>query len=473
MHSRLQRIREWWAEKNRVSERTPEKYTCGTLLYTPATLVVLFGWLLWGDFTMSLMESLPGLLVMQLKDHGVSNQAMGFLLTTIFTVANTVLNPVISYSSDRSRTRWGRRRPFLMFATPFVTLFLILIPWSPDLATALLKNGTVSELLQMLPFSPLVLVFGVMIALFQVFHMFIATVYSYLIPDTVPEPFIGRFYGLFRMFGYAAGILFSWFVFPHARAHMRLVFAVFSLIYGVSFFLMCWKVREGTYPEVQEEHGHWFSPVKNYLAECFGNARNWVIFLVYGCVMWVGSASQFLFFFYQNQMGFTDADYGHFSAYSQLAMALLSVPCGALVDRWGSQKSLMFGLAAGILMSLACFFGIHSRTMAFAIGFAMGLPVFFVFLALAKWTVSMYPRAQYGQYGSAGALVGAIGTAIFSPIVGKLLDLSDNNYRLCFLAYPIFYGASLALSLALYRWTKAKVEAETASVREAIETPAN
>jgi len=70
----------------------------------------LFGWLLWGDFTMTLMEAMPSLLGMQLKDPPISNMAMTILMVTIPTVCNIVLNPVVSYSSDRYRSRWGRRR---------------------------------------------------------------------------------------------------------------------------------------------------------------------------------------------------------------------------------------------------------------------------------------------------------------------------------------------------------------------------
>src|ERR1043166_2593768 len=97
----IRRIRAWWADKEAAHRSSPDKYTCGTLHYTPAALAVLFGWLLWGDFTMCLMESLPGLLVMQLKDYHISNQAIGFLMTTIFTAANTVLNPIIDRKSTR------------------------------------------------------------------------------------------------------------------------------------------------------------------------------------------------------------------------------------------------------------------------------------------------------------------------------------------------------------------------------------
>jgi Na+/melibiose symporter-like transporter len=456
-HSARQRIRVWWIGKDHETSIPSDKFTCGTLRYTPTSLAVLFGWLLWGDFTMCLMESMPGLLVMQLKDQAFSNQAIAVLMTSIFTVCNTLLNPVISYSSDRYRGRWGRRRPFLMFATPFVTLFLILIPWSPEITAAILKIHGIRAFLGLFPIAPLVLVFGVLIALFQIFNMFISTVYYYLIPDTVPSTYIGRFYGMFRIFGIVAGILFNWFIFGHAHTHMRLLFAIFSLIYFISFMLMCWKVREGDYPDVQEEHGHWFSPIKNYAVECFGRSRYWLIFIIYASIQWAGSAGVFSLFFYRDQIGLTETEIGRLGAVAQGITLVLSIPFGALVDRLGSQKALMIGLFTGILTGLLCFFLIQNRTMALVLGVTANIPVFLIFLALGKWTVDMYPRAQYGQFASAGAMVGAVGLTLLSPLAGNLVDIWGSYYRLCLIVPPLCYTISLLCSFVLYRWKEPKI----------------
>jgi maltose/moltooligosaccharide transporter len=305
-----QRISKWFLGNAEAPGTTQDQFTCGTLHYTPAALAVLFGWLLWGDFTMTLMESMPYLLSMQFKDHALSNMAMTILMVTIATVCNIALNPVISYSSDRYRSRWGRRRPFLLFATPFVTLFLVLIPWAPEITSAALKFNCIRSFLGLFPAAPLVLVFGVLILGFQVFNMFIGTTYCDLIPDTVPAPFIGRFHGLFRVFGILAAMIFNFLLFGYAHAHMRLLFAIFGGIYAVSYMLTCWQVREGEYPDIQEEHGRWYSSVKNYFGECFGHLRNWVMFLVYGASQWAGAANVFALFFCRDQIGLSEKEFG-------------------------------------------------------------------------------------------------------------------------------------------------------------------
>jgi nitrate/nitrite transporter NarK len=450
----LHRLRAWLigAEHAGADGAGQDRFACGTLRYTPATLAILFGWLLWGDFTMTLMESMPSLLVMQFKDHQISNQAIAVLTVTLFQVCNVVLNPVISYSSDRWRGRWGRRRPFLMFATPFVALFLVLIPWSPEITDLLLRNGAIRAALERLPFAPLVLVFGAMTVAFQVFNMFIATVYYYLIPDTVPPSFLGRFYGLFRVFGIVAGMVFNWFVFPHAHAHMRLLFAAFALLYAVSFVLMCWKVREGEYEEVGESHGHWSSPVRNYVVECFTHPRFWLIFLVYASTQWARASDAFVLFFYRDEIGLSEVEFGRFMSIALGANLLLSAPFGVTVDRLGSQKSLMLGLSTGVVLWVLGFFLMRSRLTVWTIGFLSMVPGFLVGLALGKWTVDMYPRAQYGQFASAAAMIGALGGATLSPLLGYMVDLWGNYYRICLAFPPLCYTIALACSVILHFW---------------------
>ena len=47
-------------------------------------------------------------------------------------VWNAINDPIIGTLSDRTRTRWGRRRPFIVIGIPIMFLFAILI-WSPPI----------------------------------------------------------------------------------------------------------------------------------------------------------------------------------------------------------------------------------------------------------------------------------------------------------------------------------------------------
>src|SRR5512138_944731 len=43
----------------------------------------------------------------------------------IYTFIDALDNPIYGFLSDRTRTRWGRRRPWLMIGTPLLVLFFI------------------------------------------------------------------------------------------------------------------------------------------------------------------------------------------------------------------------------------------------------------------------------------------------------------------------------------------------------------
>lgn len=64
---------------------------------------------------------------------------MGILLL-IATFWDAAIDPFIGHYSDTLRSRWGRRRPFLMFASPFILLGAILL-WTPPSLTNYALNA--------------------------------------------------------------------------------------------------------------------------------------------------------------------------------------------------------------------------------------------------------------------------------------------------------------------------------------------
>ncbi len=46
-------------------------------------------------------------------------------MSTLPNIINSVFNPIVSFKSDRYRSRWGRRIPFIVMTLPFLVLSLI------------------------------------------------------------------------------------------------------------------------------------------------------------------------------------------------------------------------------------------------------------------------------------------------------------------------------------------------------------
>jgi len=63
---------------------------------------------------------------------GTPRVSPGFL-SVIFLIAGLwdgLVDPFLGHWSDNTRTRWGRRKPFLLFGTPLMAVFMILL-WLP------------------------------------------------------------------------------------------------------------------------------------------------------------------------------------------------------------------------------------------------------------------------------------------------------------------------------------------------------
>ncbi|MGD8240068.1 MAG: MFS transporter, partial [Armatimonadota bacterium] len=55
-------------------------------------------------------------------------------------VVDAVADPLVGFWSDRVRTRWGRRKPFILLGAPLLALTFVLI-WTPPTPTQSLLNG--------------------------------------------------------------------------------------------------------------------------------------------------------------------------------------------------------------------------------------------------------------------------------------------------------------------------------------------
>ena len=107
-------------------------WTVGTLTYTAGGLALLFFWLLLGDFALSLRDRSVGPVVqLFLKREGASDFVMAILLSSVPPALGMILGPIVSYRSDRLRSRWGRRIQFLIIPTPFAALAMVGIADSP------------------------------------------------------------------------------------------------------------------------------------------------------------------------------------------------------------------------------------------------------------------------------------------------------------------------------------------------------
>jgi predicted MFS family arabinose efflux permease len=236
-----------------------------------------------------------------------------------------------------------------------------------------------------------------------------------------------------------------------ADRHMQVIFVGIAVFYGIMITLMCWRVKEGEYPPPeQEDHSHWWSGVKNYARECFGCGYFWWVFLAYSCVVWSNLSNAFMVFFFRDEIGFSLDAFGKLMAMGLGIAAIVAYPAGILVDRWGSHKTLIASQMAIAVVCVLAFLTIHDKWSAgiwlIALFLCNSLPQ----LAVMKWTVDVYPRERYGQFGSAGAMFSSLGAVLLSLLCGGIMDWFK-IYRFFWLWIAAFTLLGAAMAMIVYR----------------------
>ena len=119
---------------------------------------------------------------------------MGILLL-VATFWDAAIDPFIGHWSDTLRSRWGRRRPFLIFASPFILLGAILL-WSPPSLTNYAFNAVY---------------FMVIILIYHTSYSLVGIPYDASMPEMAPETHarLGLSYwkGFFGIIGVLVGSL--------------------------------------------------------------------------------------------------------------------------------------------------------------------------------------------------------------------------------------------------------------------------
>jgi len=429
----------------------PGKWQVGTLSYTAFGLAALMFWLFWGDVAWALRErSVPSVMQLLFQKFGASNLLSGLLISTLPNAMILLVGPFVSYRSDRHRGRWGRRIPFLAGHIPFAVLSVFAVAFSPQLGGGLHSLlGSHAPSLE----SCILIVVAAGWGIFELATVVANAVFYGLINDVVPSTLLGRFYGIFRAISLSASILFNWYVFGTAEKHFPLVFIGIGIVYGVSFGMMCLRVKEGSYPppaEPKEGGGNFFAAVRTYFRECFSKPYYlWVFAAI--ALPWISFIGVNHFAVYFAKSLKMDMDfYGKCLAITYTCSLVLSYPLGMLADRFHPLRTSL----------VVIFF--YALVMAGGAIFATTSGVFSVFFVLhgvlsGAWMTSaaslplrMFPKENFTQFYSALYMFIGLGIMIAGPTVGKLIDLSHNFYRITFIASCTLSSLAVVFGIIVY-----------------------
>jgi MFS family permease len=417
----------------------PKLWTVGTLTYTSGGIVVLFCWLLWGDFAWSMRERSVGPMASwYLKHIGVSNLLFGLLMSSFPAVVGLILGPIISVKSDRHRGKWGRRIPYLMLTTPIAAAGMLGLAFTPVMAgwlhdsgqTGLLGNEVMLALVS----------FGIFWAAFEFATIAGAAVLGGLINDVVPQQLLGRFYGLFRAVSLIGGMIFNFWIFGLVPQHYTLIMAVIAVFYGGAFMWVCFKVKEGEYPpppplppRAPGVLAGMKVSVGSYFRESFTHAYYlWVFVMMMAAGVCFLPINVFTIP-YAEKLGVSTARLGEIIALTYAISLVLAYPLGWMADKFHPLRVSIAAMAGYVIVTAWGFFYAGTSQTAFLAALvAHGVLSGTYFTSAASLGQRLFPHEKFAQFASAAGIIAAPAGIALAPVVGSIVDFTGDDYRYTF-----------------------------------------
>lgn len=462
--------------QSKPSEHPPLKekvWRVGTLTYTASGITGLFVLLLCGDFVWTMRDRSVGPMSQwYLGDLAVPNWLFGLLLTTFPALLGFILGPIVSVRSDRLRTPRGRRVPYLLWTTPIAAVGMIGIGITPVIASWLHSlgdpssslgvwlhglmdsPGQASALLGLLENKMVVsvLCFGVFWAVFEVAAIVSMAVFNGLINDVVPQELLGRFYGLFRVVSLLDGIIFNFWIMGLVPTHFTLILVVIGVVYGVAFYWVCRRVKEGEYPPAPPPRdGGRIEEVKGYFRDCFSNTYYLSVFVALTLGALYLAPVNIFAIPYAKSLGMSMDTFGKCLAITYTVSLCIAYFIGWLADRFHPLRVVMVALGAYAAVALlGWFLAIDARSFAVFLvlhGIISGCH----YTGVASLTQRLFPRTKFAQFSSAAGMLLAAGTMAIAPAVGAVIDSTGGNFRLTFVIGSIISLIALGSTWIVYR----------------------
>jgi MFS family permease len=440
----------------------PRIYRVGSLTYTKGGLFQIFFWMLWGDFFFQIFESMPTVTPLLLRWQGASDTLIG-LMGSLSSVVALFWAPIVATQSDRHRGRMGRRRPFLLWATPPVVISLVLLGAAKPAGIWVhrLLSGLGGETFTVAGCT--IAWIGVCVVIFLLFNAYIAQVFACLIPDVIPGDVMGKFSGIFRAVGAVGSLAFNRWALGWVEAYTFHVYLLIGLIFAGAFSVIIWQVKEGTYPPPPPKApGGRLGAIKEYLQTSFRHPFYLNIFAVW-FFFWSSSVPLSFLVFFGTQAGRTDyaptlglslQAFGEVKGWTFVVQIPVYFIVGFFADRYHPIRVTVAGMFL-TAVSYFCGYWFVADKSTLLVWWCLNQISIAIFLGAATaMSPRLLPRERYGQFLSANYIFGMVGLTLTPPLVGWLLQ-QVRDYRYVFIFCGVLTSLSLvALTTLYFQWMR-------------------
>ncbi|MBX7213659.1 MAG: MFS transporter [Thermoflexales bacterium] len=364
------------------------------------------------------------------------------LIMTLDNLAALFIQPLVGAWSDRTRTRIGRRMPYILIGAPIAALCFALVPLQTELPLFML--ALIGTLLAMVTFR---------------------TPTASIMPDVTPSAYRSQANGILNLLGGIGGIVAFFVAGALYKQNAALPFWLVAGLMVAAMLLIFLFVREPRVPppsEAEASASPWAS-----LTEVFRDPEKSGLRLLLALFAWflAFSAIEAMFSLYAlNRLGIPESESALQLGLLSVMFALIAVPAGSLGARIGRRRTISLGIAILALMTALVFvlppvtlatelanIGIGKLRVLSLPMLVMGVGWGLININSLPMVVDLTDNRKIGAYTGLYYLF-QMAASVAGPITaGALIQASGNDYNLTLLFSTVALIASLALMQTVRR----------------------
>lgn len=374
-----------------------------------------------GFFAISITWSVYNAFMPKLLSQFISSSAMIGFIMTFDNYFALFLQPAIGIYSDKIKTRWGRRIPFLMIGMPLAALFNMLIPNYTGVMTLIL----------------FLLCMNLSMSIFR-------TPVIALMPDITELPRRSKANSIINFMG-GIGSLTAYIIGSKLWGiSYKLPFYLAGILILVSFLILFSFIKEKKdvirYEEAEEKIN-----IIEGLQTAMKNPN--VKYMLLAICMWFigyNGIETFFTLYGERYLGIPVNVASTALAFISLSFLVFAIPAGLIGTKLGKKRTIRIGIA-GIII---CFLIVTIFKTIFPVyGIFVVVGAFWALININSYPMlaEMAPEGYIGTYTGLYYLFSSIANIISPPLLGYILDKVGYRYMFWY-GFVFFVLAFIMLS---------------------------
>jgi len=366
-----------------------------------------------------------------LKEMGLATWAAGAVMT-IDNIMAITLQPYVGFLSDRTKTRFGRRMPYILVGAPIGAVLFVIAP-------SLVSSG-------FLVLLALLIVFNIAMAIYR-------TPVVSLMPDVTPRKLLSPANGIINFMGGVGSILAFFgggYAYDHFGAASPFWLAAGILLGSTALLFVAVKepkqaIEEGPKGGFNESFRSMLSEVRGLFFESRDRSGASILLAIFFWFVGYSAVETFFTSYGKWYLGISEGTASFTLGYLALVFVLFAIPSGYLAIKFNRKKVIMAGLAGGVVF-LAVPLVTNSLLLISAAVAVLGIFWACININSLPIVAELAPSGGTGGYVGLYYLFSAGAAITAPPLAGLLVDLTGSYLTIFPFAMVAFIVAMLFMS---------------------------